>query len=739
MSAAEEQRPNGHPPTDGPSDGPGISNATSSLETSNEPHVATAPQQQLNGHAPNGYAPNGAAGDGSTTNGHLPNGTSAAQDVNGHAANGTALNGQSPEGAGATSGQAFDGGDLSANGGPSTQGGDSSRQQEQKEAALEDRIESKQNPNADGHKPPNEKPHHHSSDLKGLYAEGKEKVKDKTKPSGGFDTTPLPDAPPGYTVRFIFHRASNLPAADLGTRSSDPYIHVTLKAAVPKRHKEDPDLTHRTKTMRRTTEPVWDDEWIVANIPSDGFILKCRLWDEDYPDHDDRLGNVTVKVPFVDETWKGFPPPGQEFTAKKRMGSKRAYFFKAITSHFDPTVDMSPRLWISMEVLGRSNPPHAQMYTVGPTTYFKHFSPMIGRLTGIKVNRDENDDARSDQLFDEHDKKDNKKTTKYDFQSNEMQLSGPVPPELYHRYVEFRPIIGLMFAQSGLRGKILNKALHKQHSRVYNFDSSTEYGVFKARSEEASLQFLKMVHFDEGGRVFTYVLTLDGMFRFTETGKEFSIDMLSKHTMHSDVETYIACSGEFFVRRLEKPDASEDLEPKEKTHPSDELPDGPPNGHPPHNPAHYQLTIDNDSGTYRPDKSILPKLKEFLEANFPGMGIVVMHCEDEKLQKLKQEQVQIKKKEGRMVNMVLARSPSSSSLSSTESALQAMEDAGEEGAPHKSTTQKALDALEDPKSIKKMLKPDHGHGHGHGGESSVTPPVAAAPPTAVTPATAAAK
>ncbi|GJC99023.1 C2 domain-containing protein [Colletotrichum higginsianum] len=156
-----------------------------------------------------------------------------------------------------------------------------------------------------------------------------------------------------------------------------------------------------------------------------------------------------------------------------------------------------------------------------------------------------------------------------------MQLSGPVPPELYHRYVEFRPMIGLMFAKSGLRGRILNKALHKQHSRVYNFDSSTQYGVFKARSEEAALQFLKLVHFDEGGRIFTYVLTLDGVFRFTETGKEFSIDMLSKHTMHSDVETYIACSGEFFVRRLEKPDASDDPEPDQRTHPTDELSGGP--------------------------------------------------------------------------------------------------------------------------------------------------------------------
>ncbi|GJC83377.1 highly reducing polyketide synthase gloL [Colletotrichum liriopes] len=704
MSTADDPRPNGHPhPADGPPDAAAaVSTATAppAQTTAVPPPTTAEPSGGVNGHAVNGTA-NG----GPSTNGHLTNGTSDAPEANGHAVNGSALDGHSPNGATAED-QSTDGAVPSSNGGPSTNGDDLPQI---KEGALENKIEGVQNPEANGHKPPDQKPHHHSSDIKGLYAEGKEKVKDKTKPSGGFDTTPLPDAPPGYTVRFIFHRASNLPAADIGTRSSDPFIHATLRAAVPKRHKEDPDLVHRTETKRRTTEPVWNDEWVVANIPAAGFILKCRIYDEDWPDHDDRLGNVTVKVPYVGEDWEGYPQPGHEFVAKKRMGSKRAYFVKAITSHFDPRTDMSPRLWISMEVLGKSDPPYAQMCTIGPTYYFKHFSPMIGRLTGIKVNRDEEADARSD-LFDERQQdkdKGNKKTQKYDFQSNEMQLSGPVPPELYHRYVEFRPMIGLMFAKSGLRGRILNKALHKQHSRVYNFDSSTEYGVFKARSEEAALQFLKLVHFDEGGRIFTYVLTLDGVFRFTETGKEFSIDMLSKHTMHSDVETYIACSGEFFVRRLEKPDASDDPEPNEKTHPADDLSGGPRTAT---RPTTRRIT--NCLSTTTPARI-------GRTTNFPGLGIEVMHCEDEELQKLKKEQVEAKKKEGRMVNMVLARSPSSSSLSSTESALQHMDEAGEDGPPVKSTTQKALDALEDPSSLKKMLKPGH-HGDGHGGGESST-------------------
>ena len=113
-------------------------------------------------------------------------------------------------------------------------------------------------------------------------------------------------------------------------------------------------------------------------------------------------------------------------------------------------------------------------------------------------------------------------------------------------------MIGRMFMDRGMRGTVLHKMLRKQHSRIYNYDSGTEYGSFAPCSEEATLQFLRMAHFDENGRIFTYVITLDGLLRFTETGKEFGIDLLSKHTMHADVATYIACAGEFFIRRLDQ-------------------------------------------------------------------------------------------------------------------------------------------------------------------------------------------
>lgn len=234
--------------------------------------------------------------------------------------------------------------------------------------------------------------------VKGL----KHKVTDKkdeltSQPPGGYDDTPFPKVAPGWTVRFVFHQAENLPAADLTTQAADPFIKATLSAPVPKRHKEDPPLVRRTRTIRNTTGPSWDEEWIVSNVPSAGFKLKCRLYDEDYPDHDDRLGNVTFETSRIEEGWS-LGPQGQWFDVKKRMGSKRAYLAKAITSALEKGTAMTGRLRLSIEVLGRSEGFGAQMYTVGPGYFFKHYSPMLGRLTGIKVNEDQEDSMDDDKL-----------------------------------------------------------------------------------------------------------------------------------------------------------------------------------------------------------------------------------------------------------------------------------------------------------------------------------------------------
>lgn len=552
--------------------------------------------------------------------------------------------------------------------------------------------------------------HGRVSKVKETIAHQKEKVSEKAKPPGGYDPTPLPKLPPGYTVKFTFHKALNLPISDVHSSSSDPYIAATLTADIPTRHKEDPLMIHRTKTIHRSTEPVWNEDWVVANIPPSGFRLKCRLYDEDPTDHDDRLGNVTLEFPSIGDDWKNIEQT--QFDVKKRVGSKRAYLFRGATSVLQGFSSITPKLELSIIVLGKSDAPGGRMYTIGPTTWTRHFSPMIGRLTGTRVNKDERQDE--DDSEPGGGKKTDKTTKKYDFQANELQLQGPVPEQLYHRYVEFRPIIGLMFSSRGLSGRILNKALHKQHNRIYKYNPTTEYGSFEACSEQAALQFLKLAHFAEGGRIFTYIISLDGVMRFTETGKEFGIDMLSKHTMHSDVATYIAFSGEFFIRRLGKHGS----EPRASTDGDSNSPIGSEDSS--HSPMHYQLVIDNDSGTYRPDKSLLPQLKGFLEHNFPGLNIATFHWEDSTVQKMKESQLKRKNKEGPGILMVLNKSPTNSSFSSSdESRLSEMGRGNTDGHGKKSKREKALELLEDPRRVKDLVGASgHGASAGEIGEVS---------------------
>jgi hypothetical protein len=205
----------------------------------------------------------------------------------------------------------------------------------------------------------------------------KEKAREKT------NDTPIPSARDGYTVQFTFHRAENLPVSDIGARSSDPYILATLiSPGIQKRHKEDPDMRHRTKAIHKSPNPEWNEQWVVSGIPSNGFRLKCRLYDEDPKDHDDRLGNVTILAKSISESW----PVIQEkvYDIKKRMGSKRAYALKGCPSIFSREIHMNGKLFLSVKVLGKSDPPYGRMYTVGPTTWTKHFAPMIGRLAGTE-------------------------------------------------------------------------------------------------------------------------------------------------------------------------------------------------------------------------------------------------------------------------------------------------------------------------------------------------------------------
>ena len=211
--------------------------------------------------------------------------------------------------------------------------------------------------------------------------------KEDKQPEGGYDSTKLPKQPPGYTIKITFHKAVNLPMADINTLSSDPFILAQFSTSLPVRHKEDPPLMFRTPTVRRQTDPVWNSEWIIANVPASGFRLKCRIYDEDPADHDDRLGNVTFHVNGIDDNWPGIKE--QDYHIKKRMGSKRAYLMRAMAVCVGKTDHMDGHLYMSVENLGRTKSDDgSRCYTQGPMWWTKHYSPLLGRITGRTEDKD---------------------------------------------------------------------------------------------------------------------------------------------------------------------------------------------------------------------------------------------------------------------------------------------------------------------------------------------------------------
>ncbi|KAI0755325.1 hypothetical protein C8Q80DRAFT_1266795 [Daedaleopsis nitida] len=514
-----------------------------------------------------------------------------------------------------------------------------------------------------------------------------------------------------YTCEITFHRAVNVPVSDLNDLSCDPYLLATISRSNVSR--PDDSVSFRTATARRTLNPDFNAKWIVSGIPASGFLLTIRLFDEDPGNHDDKLGKAVLRFPdhqldsqaekadnVCGELKEGWDSGEREYKVHKRHGSTRTkamtYIAKMTTRG---SVRHRVRVFVSMRVLGPA--PRAKgededrIYTLGPHVFARHFSPLATRLTSVQA-----------------------------FKATRIQLTGPVPSTLRHRYVGFAPFVKAMFRKRGIEGMILHHLLHKQHRSIYKWDKNTVWGTIEDRSAERGEQedslekadvddrpnealarkFLEMAGYGTDGAIFTYVIMLSGEWRFTETGDEFAIGYLSKHTMHADVALEIAYSGEFFVRRVRKShrpsppsqrngDANGDASrpPQEDgsrptTDEDDEdapaadadVDPGDPSALP---PSEFELVIDNDSGTYRPRKDLLPVLEEYLArpSNLGALGrIRAMDGFDEKLKKWKEARKEEKKramsgkggKEGKDERPVLLRqasvSSSGSSLSSSD-------------------------------------------------------------------------
>ncbi|KAG8851755.1 hypothetical protein FRB96_009120 [Tulasnella sp. 330] len=120
--------------------------------------------------------------------------------------------------------------------------------------------------------------------------------------------------------------------------------------------------------------------------------------------------------------------------------------------------------------------------------------------------------------------------------------------------------------------------------------------------------------------MYTYIIDNNGAWRFSETGpllKGLVVDFVSKHAVHANSAPSVRYSGEFHWRPVVK-DGWAGLKGKD-AHKSPK--------------TQWELVIDNNSGTYAPDKALLSNLKALLEHNFPGLRVVALDQADPALKK----------------------------------------------------------------------------------------------------------
>ncbi|KAJ6607015.1 hypothetical protein B0H10DRAFT_1819115, partial [Mycena sp. CBHHK59/15] len=474
--------------------------------------------------------------------------------------------------------------------------------------------------------------------------------------------------------------AKNLPVADIGTLSCDPYVLASIVVA------DNPEpLKFRTPTIHRTRDPTWNARWLVAGVPAAGFKLVMVLYDEDPGAKlsSDRLGKAVARF-GPDQMAEGFESREQEYVLQKRKGDLHPYILTYLTALLPgEKLVKHNRVIVSVRVLRRDEQTDdLRMYTLGPS---KRVCLLPNRIslpqTGAALSA----------------------TT---FIANKLQLTGPVPRALRHRYVGYKPFINWMFDDTGVAGRILHRGLKKQYRTVYACDKATVWGVVDDTGErereeaEAGLgeakdserdsdalarQFLDMAAWGERGKLFTYVITLDGEWRFTETGPEFAIDLLSKHSMHADLAKEVAYSGEFFVRRMpveaggrdgEREKAGKEKSDKpnvDDTQAPNDTETSNPDSAPTRNTKAYELIIDNDSGTYRPKKELLPVLEVWLSSPraLGALGRVsAMDGFDDALKEMKEERKNDKKGKGgetKVGKMVGVRKGGSGSVSRVSS------------------------------------------------------------------------
>ncbi|KAF3919462.1 hypothetical protein ABW21_db0204547 [Orbilia brochopaga] len=426
---------------------------------------------------------------------------------------------------------------------------------------------------------------------------------------------------PPFDLVLTIVSASHVAVGDLhGT--SDVYIIgkvKTPKGLVPNESKSS-KIFFRTPTHHATRDPEWNETWRFGGI-REGTYLKLKLFDEDGKGkQDDKLGSL--KIPFKD--LENMFPDEEEHTRnvpiKEYKGQSRIQIFTAIFDLCNPKAHRDapePHVTLKLQLLPTRNSDRQDVHLQEPTRYSVHYSPLANLVTTTPSRK----------LKENHDKDSSKNTS---FKAYKISLIHPPP----YSSLEFHADIShaKAFDPSKIHYRILRHLVHKQYQNFYGYDTNTVYGAWE-NADQVGPGLVELLQPVEN-KLFTFVVTTDGEWRFCETGDEYKINHLSKHGLLSNGKSKVVWAGEFFLREdyVDEDDEQDAAlyerngEKQDNVQPEAER------------ERRWRVYFDNDSGTFSPSPDKLGDFRKFMAKNLRGIEVVVKNFKDDKLDKAKKEQ-----------------------------------------------------------------------------------------------------
>lgn len=370
------------------------------------------------------------------------------------------------------------------------------------------------------------------------------------------------------TIRFI--GASGLPKMDV-VGTADPYFRASI----------DGQLQYTSTVKENTLTPVWNETWHIKNVPTTAD-LEVGVFDKDPGPYDDAIGLFHATV----------APGAKEFAIESLMTKRTKGTF-----------------WLEIEAREPTHATeHCPPYTFdGPVRFSRHFSPTVGLLTSLNDER----------LY----------STWKIFIKGVAMFFGDIVQGWNREYVAAQRIFG-----PGPESFAVRSAIKSGHAMLYARTTCNGFGVIESKRDvlnlfEGSLRGHSIPppnnndHSDQvlpkppqriKPAVYTYVITVqDSSLRFSETGAAFLVDFASKHALHANCAEAVRYSGEFHPRPVGGWQGF-----------SDDIAD---------DQVQWELVVDNNSGTYSPNKDDLVRVQMVFEYNLPGIGVRALDREDPEL------------------------------------------------------------------------------------------------------------